>query len=106
MYLSLRDWIVDEADEELDGVAAGEGQVARASLVAHHAPAAQTKHMCVDDKCLRLKVWSLENVKVKGIHEFAFRNIKSVPHAQKRIRSRPGINSRHLTNYSKSFFMM
>ena len=71
MYLSLRDWIVDEADEELDGVAAGEGQVARASLVAHHAPAAQTKHMCVDDKCLRLKVWSLENVKVKGIHEFA-----------------------------------
>ena len=47
-YLGLRDWIVDEADEELDGVAAGEGQVARASLVAHHAPAAQTKHMCVD----------------------------------------------------------
>ena len=54
-YLGLRDWIVDEADEELDGVAAGEGQVARASLVAHHAPAAQTKHMCVDGKCLRLE---------------------------------------------------
>ena len=44
-YLSLRDRVVDEADEKLDGVAAGEDQVARSSLVVHHAPAAQTKRI-------------------------------------------------------------